>query len=139
MKTAVRYYSRTGNTKIIAQAIGAAVGCQAESIEVPIDEEADILFLGGGIYWGKIPGALKEFIRNLPARKVKQIAVFSTAGLRNSATGLYLPFLRYYDLKVMKESFFCIGKRAFDETVKQEAGFFAEKIMAQAQQTLRFM
>ena len=37
MKTAVRYYSRTGNTKVIAEAIAPVAGCQAESIEVPLE------------------------------------------------------------------------------------------------------
>lgn len=139
MKTAVRYYSRTGNTKMIAQAIGAAAGCRAESIEVPLEEGTDMLFLGGGIYWGMIPRALKDFIRGLEAHDIKQVAVFSTAGLFDNASVLYQSFLRYHDFKVMKENFFCMGKRAFHETVKREAELFVETVMDQELHTLESM
>ncbi len=55
MKTAVRYYSRTGNTKVIAEAIAPVAGCQAESIEVPLEGVTDILFLGGRFTGARSP------------------------------------------------------------------------------------
>ena len=46
MKIAVRYFSRGGNTKKLADAIAKAVGVDAETTSVPLTEDVDILFLG---------------------------------------------------------------------------------------------
>ena len=46
MNIAVRYYTKTGNTKRLAEAIANAVGVEALPISVPITEHVDILFLG---------------------------------------------------------------------------------------------
>ena len=132
MKTAVRYYSRTGNTKVIAEAIAPVAGCQAESIEVPLEGVTDILFLGGALYWGKIPRTLKEYIKSLSPQQVKYVAVFNTAGILESASEIYKVFLRYHDLKVMKDTYFCNGKRVYDGKIKEETMLFAEKVMDQA-------
>ena len=132
MKTAVRYYSRTGNTKVIAEAIAPVAGCQAESIEVPLEGMTDILFLGGALYWGKIPRTLKEYIKSLSPHRVKYVAVFTTAGILESASEIYKVFLRYHDLKVMKDTYFCNGKRVYDGKIKEETMLFAEKVMDQA-------
>ena len=132
MKTAVRYYSRTGNTKVIAEAIAPVAGCQAESIEVPLEGVTDILFLGGALYWGKIPRTLKEYIKSLSPQQVKYVAVFTTAGILESASEIYKVFLRYHDLKVMKDTYFCNGKRVYDGKIREETMLFAEKVMDQA-------
>ena len=132
MKTAVRYYSRTGNTKVIAEAIAPVAGCQAESIEVPLEGVTGILFLGGALYWGKIPRTLKEYIKSLSPQQVKYVAVFTTAGILESASEIYKVFLRYHDLKVMKDTYFCNGKRVYDGKIKEETMLFAEKVMDQA-------
>lgn len=132
MKTAVRYYSRTGNTKVIAEAIAPVAGCQAESIEVPLEGVTDILCLGGALYWGKIPRTLKEYIKSLSPQQVKYVAVFTTAGILESASEIYKVFLRYHDLKVMKDTYFCNGKRVYDGKIKEETMLFAEKVMDQA-------
>ena len=44
MKIAVRYYTKTGNTKRLAAAIAEAVGAEALPISAPINEPVDILF-----------------------------------------------------------------------------------------------
>ena len=50
MKIAVRYYTKTGNTKRLAEAVAKAVGTEAQPISVPITEPVDILFLGNSYY-----------------------------------------------------------------------------------------
>ena len=50
MKVAVRYFSRGGNTKKLANAIAEAVGAEALTTEVPLSEDVDILFLGSSVY-----------------------------------------------------------------------------------------
>lgn len=79
MKTAVRYYSRSGNTKIIAEAIGKALNVPAETTDVPLSGPVDLLFLGGALYAGEPNERIKTFIEALTPETVKNVAVFSTA------------------------------------------------------------
>lgn len=83
MKIAVRYQSRGGNTKAVAEEIANIVGCKAESIDVPVSEAVDLLLIGGGVYAWNIDNALKEYIHTLNPDLVKSIAAFSTAGSAN--------------------------------------------------------
>ena len=50
MKFDVRYYTETGNTKKLADAISEVVGVEAKTIDNPITEEVEVLFLGTAIY-----------------------------------------------------------------------------------------
>ena len=53
MKAAVRFYSRSGNTKLVADAIAGALGISAVSVDAPeaeLKEKADVLFVGGALY-----------------------------------------------------------------------------------------
>ena len=53
MNCAVRYYSRSGNTKLVADAIAKAAGVKAvstDSSEAQICEPVDVLFIGGALY-----------------------------------------------------------------------------------------
>lgn len=129
MNTAVRYYSRTGNTKVIAELIAKSTGCTAKSIEVPLEEETDLLFLGGAIYWGKIPKMLKTYIKELSPQKVKRVAVFTTSGIIDVTCGIYKEYLRNHDLKVMRESYFCKGKEVFESKNEEKTAEFTKKVM----------
>ena len=42
MNYAVRYYTKTGNTKKLADAVAKAVGVEALPISSPVDEKVDI-------------------------------------------------------------------------------------------------
>ena len=46
MKYAVRLYTRSGNTKKLADAVAKIVSVEAKDVTVPLDEKTDILFLG---------------------------------------------------------------------------------------------
>jgi len=79
-KIAVRYQSRGGNTKTVAEAIAKAAGVTAEPIDVPVAEPVDILFVGGGVYAWDIDQSLKTYLQDLTQENVKSVAAFSTAG-----------------------------------------------------------
>ena len=50
MKAMVVYYSLTGNTRKIAEAMAIEIGCEAESVETAvISEELDYLFIGAAV------------------------------------------------------------------------------------------
>ena len=50
MKIAVRYYTKTGNTKRLAEAVAKAAGVEALPLSSPIEEPVDILFLGNSYF-----------------------------------------------------------------------------------------
>lgn len=84
MKIAVRYYTKTGNTKRLAQAVADAVNAQAQPISVPVDEPVDILFLGNSYYAFSIDPEVRDFIRSLDKEKVGRIVNFGSAAMLNS-------------------------------------------------------
>lgn len=85
----MRYHSRGGNTKTVAEAITKAAGVNAEPITVPLDAPVDLLFVGGGVYGGAIKGdidsALRHYLEALDPKDVKAVAAFSTAGVMDGA------------------------------------------------------
>jgi len=84
MKIAVRYYTKTGNTKRLAEAVAEAVGTVALPISTPVDEPADILFLGNSYYAFSIDPEVRDFIRSLDSSKVGRIVNFGSAAMLNS-------------------------------------------------------
>ena len=63
MKTAVRYYTRSGNTKKLAEAAASALSVRADDVSVPLFEKTDILFLCCSYYAFDIDEAVKRFIK----------------------------------------------------------------------------
>ena len=84
MNIGVRYQSRGGNTKAVAEMIAKEFDVPALSIEHPVEEYTEILCLGGGVYGWKMDDSLCEFIKQLPKEKVGQIIAFSTTGFMES-------------------------------------------------------
>jgi len=84
MKTAVRYYTKTGNTKRLAEAVAEAVGAEALPISVPVAEKVDILFLGNSYYAFSIDPEVRDFIRSLDKEKIGRIVNFGSAAMLNS-------------------------------------------------------
>ena len=84
MKIAVRYYTKTGNTKRLAEAVAKAVGVEAFPISTPIEESVDILFLGNSYYAFSIDPEVKKFIAALDKKMVGKIVNFGSAAMLNS-------------------------------------------------------
>ena len=84
MKIAVRYYTKTGNTKRLAEAVAEAVGAEALPISSPIEDPVEILFLGNSYYAFSIDPEVREFIRKLDKSKVGRIVNFGSAAMLNS-------------------------------------------------------
>ena len=84
MKIAVRYYTKTGNTKRLAEAVAEAVGTEALPLTSPVEEPVDILFLGNSYYAFSIDPEVRDFIRKLDKNKVGRIVNFGSAAMLNS-------------------------------------------------------
>ncbi len=84
MKIAIRYYTKTGNTKRLAEAVAKAVGAEALPISAPVTETVDLLFLGNSYYAFSIDPEVRSFIRSLDKDKVGKIVNFGSAAMLNS-------------------------------------------------------
>ena len=84
MKYAVRYYTKTGNTKKLAQAVAEALGVEALPISEPVSEPVDLLFLGNSYYAFSIDPEVRSFVRSLDQTKVGKIVNFGSAAMLNS-------------------------------------------------------
>ena len=111
MSKAVRYYSRSGNTKALAAAIANGASCTAVSVDeagAEIKEPVDMLFIGGGLYAYGIDKKLKAYIRTLDGNKVRKAAVFSTSWLSKHALDLLKDELKERGISVVEET--CYAK-----------------------------
>lgn len=133
MKIAVRYYTRSGNTKKLADAIAKAVGVKAQSISVPLDEKVDVLFLGNSYYAFDIDEAVKVFIKE-NKDNIGKIANFSTAAGMGSTVKQVKKVADECGVKLMDEVFHCRGsfgpfnKGKPDSKDTAAAAEFAKKI-----------
>ena len=84
MTYAVRYYTKTGNTKRLAQAVAEALGVEALPISEPVKEPVDILFLGNSYYAFSIDPEVRSFVQSLDKNKVGKIVNFGSAAMLNS-------------------------------------------------------
>lgn len=105
----VRYFTRSGNTKKLADAIGSAVKVNAQPISKPLNSRTDLLFLGGSVYAGGIDKTLRAFIDRLSPAMVKKVAVFSTAAIVESAYGQMKKQLEAKGIYVIDKEFHCRG------------------------------
>ncbi len=84
MTYAVRYYTKTGNTKRLAEAMAKELGVEAQPISVPVTEKVDVLLLGNSYYAFNIDKEVRDFIHTLDKNKVGKILNFGSAALLNS-------------------------------------------------------
>ena len=136
MKIAVRYYTKTGNTKRLAEAVAAAVGAQALPIGCPVDEPADILFLGNSYYAFTIDPEVRKFIASLDKSKVGRIVNFGSAAMLNSTYKKVKAEADKVGIKMDEREFHCKGefkglhKGKPDESDMKAAAEFARKVIA---------
>ena len=84
MRFAVRYYTKTGNTKRLAEAIAKELGVEALPISEPVDEQVDFLFMGNSYYAFDIDPEVKKFVSSLDKEKVGKIVNFGSPAMLNS-------------------------------------------------------
>ena len=63
MRFEVRYFSKGGNTKKLADAIAGELGISAAPTTSPLEEKAEILFLGSSVYAGSPNQEVTDFIK----------------------------------------------------------------------------
>lgn len=131
MTCAVRYYSKSGNTKKIAEAIAEAIGVEAISIDspdAPINEKVDILFVGGAVYAYGIDKSLSHYINTLCKENVGRVVAFSTAMMSRHALDLIRRGAQARDIKTSCNTLF-VKSKDVDDSI-EIAKDFARSVVA---------
>ena len=135
MNIAVRYYTKTGNTKRLAEAVAKAVGTEAQPVSVPVTESVDILFLGNSYYAFSIDPEVRSFIRSLDKSKIGRIVNFGSAAMLNSTYKKVKAEADKAGIPMDEREFHCKGefkgvhKGKPDESDLKAAAEFAKKIV----------
>ena len=87
MKYAVRYFSKFGHSEQMAKVVGEVVKTQPETVAVPLSEPVDTLYLGAGVFLGKVNGAIGQFIDTLKPEQVKNVVCFGSCAIIDSPVG----------------------------------------------------
>lgn len=133
MKIAVRYYTKTGNTKRLAEAVANAVGAEALPLSEPVNEPVDLLFLGNSYYAFTIDPEVRTFIHSLDKEKVGRIVNFGSAAMMNSTRKKVEAEAKKVGIPTDEREFHCKGEfkgvhkgRPNEEDLKAAAAFAQE-------------
>lgn len=124
MKAAVRSFSRTGNTKAVAERIAKTMGTQAVSVDnadAALAEPVDVLFVGGALYAYGIDSHLREYIASLDAANVGKAVVFSTSLVSKHAIELIKRALGEKDIAVDQRTLYFRGRPGDEQLQMAEA------------------
>ena len=135
MKYAVAYYTRSGNTKKVADVIAEVLGVEAKEISEGVSEPVDVLFLGSSLYAFTYDPAVEKFIQE-NASNIKQIVSFSTSASGKSTAKFVKETADKCGIKFYGHAFKSYGKfgifnakRPNDKDL-EEAREFAKMVLA---------
>ncbi len=135
MKSKVVYYTKSGNTKKIADAFGTALSCEVTDTSKTLNEFVDVLFLGASVYKLGIDKSVIEYINNLDSKIVGSVVVFSTSAFADSGYSTLVKAFADKAIKVQDKHFYCKGsflmmnKNRPNENDINTAKVFANEIM----------
>jgi flavodoxin I len=106
----VVYYSMSGNTKKVAEAIAAELDVKAENVKAKEWlTKGSFVFLGSGCYASKPGKGLQEFIARNDF-KGREVALFGTSGGGGGDEVRVMEELLKSEGALIKGSFYCKGK-----------------------------
>ena len=131
VKIAVRYYSQSGRTEKIANAIAKATGTEAISVtdEAVLNDKYDVLFLGGAPYANIMAPELKKYADTLSSENVNTAALFTTAGWSRRTIRALRNILTKKGINVLQEAFFVQASQV--DSKIPEAEKFAKNILTE--------
>jgi len=127
---AVRYYSKSGNTKSLAEAIAKGAGVIPISVDedsAKITEDIDVLFIGGALYAYGLDKVMNEYLSGIDGNKVKKAVVFSTSWISKHSIDLIKKALKEKGIEVADET--CYVRNKPNDKQLAEAEAFAKKFI----------
>lgn len=134
MNIAIRYYTRSGHTQKLAEAIADRIHVKAENVSVPLADKADILFLGCSYYAFDMAQEVKTFIAE-NKDNIGEIICFGTSAMMKSMKKPMQKLTELHGVKLSDEEFHCRGEFKFtnkgrpDADDLENAALFAERIV----------
>ena len=108
MKIAVRYYTRSGNTRKLAEAIAQALNVEAQTVDTPLAEKTDLLFLGSSYYAFDVDPHVKSFLVENQF-KLGKVVRFGTSAMLGSTQGQIAKVTETTGTALAQEEFHCPG------------------------------
>lgn len=100
----VIYATKTKHSKKIAEAIGKSLSIEAFNIkDNPVIEEADAIFIVGGIYGGQSLPELIEFVKNLDGEKIKKAVLITSSASKKQGQASIRSILEEKNINVLDE------------------------------------
>ena len=112
MKAAVRYYTKTGNTRTLAEAIAEAIGVEAKPVSEPLEEYYDVLFLCNSVYAASIATDVQYFVA-ANKDKIGCLVNVSTAALLKSTYSRMYELAKALNISMSGSEFHCRGQFKF--------------------------
>lgn len=108
MEIAIRYFSKLGHTKDIANAMAEELGVEAVSIvdEPTLSHAVDLLFLGGAPYANVMDDRLRSYAKALEPAMVKKAVLFTTSNWSRRTVRSLKKILRNKGIEVEEEYFY---------------------------------
>lgn len=114
MKTAVAYFSRTGHSKKIAEAIAASLQLKAFDVKAkPTLEAVDLLVLVGGIYAGASSPELKAYAESISKQQVRKVLLITSCTSNRQKQEMIRQILVKNGIEVVSNEFICQGNFLF--------------------------
>lgn len=108
MKYAVRYYSKSGNTELLARAVSEVLDVPAYDISHKLTEDVDVIFFGSAVYGCALDPAVVSFISDIDVG-VGEFVNFSTSGMMESNYELVGDVLSTSGIVLSEREFHCPG------------------------------
>ena len=108
MKYAVRYFTRSGNTKKLCDEIAKKLNIESLDVTHPLNDSVDILFLGSSVYAAGIDDSIKQFIRT-NKEHISSICNISTAAVAKSTYRQVKKIADECGITLLQKDFSCRG------------------------------
>ena len=108
MKVAIRYYTRSGNTQKLAEAIGEALSMMAPSVDEPLKEKTETLLLGCSYYAFDMDPEVKKFLAD-NRDKIGRVVCFGTSAMMRSMAKPMKKVTDELGITLAAEEFHCRG------------------------------
>ena len=109
MSTAIRYYSKFGHSKQMAEVMGKELSVQPQTVDTPLTEPVDTLYLGAGVFLGKVNSGVVSFIQTLKPEQVGRVVLFGSCAIIKSPVPQMQSLLEAQGITVDAKSFTCKG------------------------------
>ena len=113
MSVAIRYQSRGGHVREMAEIISEGTGVEPISIDdprAPLTEHVDVLFIGGALYKFKLDPAMEAYLEALPEGIATKAIVFGSSALTRRPIYLIQERLRAKNIDIHPMGLYMRGK-----------------------------